>query len=475
MSNNDDRIPKYIDVTGRMIEGDYHIQIDNENHDEVGILGANLQNLANVLDNKVKELQHVHQLTAKINSGMLLTDILDTIYTDFYSLIPYDRIGFSIIEYENNQPWVQAYWSRTTNPKIEIGAGYRAPLTGSSLEKIVKTQQPRIINDLEAYYKQKPTSEPTRRILAEGIRSSLTCPLIVNGNPVGFIFFSSCQPNTYQDIHVETFQEIAGQLAVIVEKGWFVSELAQKQAAIEAQNEELRRLHRSKNDFLGMAAHDLRNPIGNIQSVAEMLIDPEWVLTAEEKHRFIEGILRQTGYMLAILDDLLDITQIESGTFQVRRIAVDVRQLLQETIKRHQRIAAVKGSQLALAACDDGELLADPIRLMQVLDNLLSNALKYSPPNSLVSVSATHRKKDWYFEIRDQGPGISPEEQSLLFKEFAKLTPQPTAGETSTGLGLAITRRMIEAQNGEIGFYNLEGGVGAAFWFTLPIQAKSSR
>jgi signal transduction histidine kinase len=477
MSTDDKRIPDYINATKRMIGGDYDVHLDTQQQpeDDVSRLGSNLQNLANVLDTKVQELQHIQRLTAKINAGMLLPDILEMIYNEFHSLIPYDRIGFSIIEYEDNEPWVCAYWSRTEEKDVQIREGYRARLHGSSLEQIVETLEPRIINDLEVYYANKPESESTKRILREGVRSSMTCPLVVNGNPVGFIFFSSNQPHAYKPSHITTFRQIAGQLAIIVEKGWFISELAQQQAAIEEQNAELRRLHRTKNNFLGMAAHDLRNPIGNIQSVAEMLVDPDWAFSEDERDHFLRGVIRQTRYMLAILDDLLDITQIESGTFQVRQVIVDVKELLHEVVARHQHIGASKGSRVELLSWGKGELLADPIRLTQILDNLISNALKYSPPESHITVSCNRREKDWYFEVSDQGPGIDPDEADKVFKEFTKLSAQPTGDEPSTGLGLSITRRMVHAQKGEIGFFNHDNGdSGATFWFTLPAGADES-
>ncbi len=117
-----------------------------------------------------------------------------------------------------------------------LQSGYEAPLAGSTLQQIIDTGKPRIINDLEAYYRAKPQSENTDLILREGIRSSLTCPLIVQGVPVGFVFFSSLRKNTYSQVHVAFFQQIAAQLATIVEKGRLYSELAEQKAIIERQN-----------------------------------------------------------------------------------------------------------------------------------------------------------------------------------------------------------------------------------------------
>ncbi len=110
--------------------------------------------------------------------------------------------------------------------------------------------------------------------------------------------------------------------------------------------------------------------------------------------------------------------------------------------------------------------LADPMRLRQVMDNLISNAVKYSPAGSEVRVRAAVEGDEWLVSVQDQGPGLTADDQERLFEDFARLSAKPTGGEKSTGLGLAITRRVIEAHGGRIGV-NSTPGSGATFWFTL--------
>jgi signal transduction histidine kinase len=426
--------------------------------------------LTEFLDQQHRTIQQINRVTSKINAGILLTDILDMVYEEFHAFIPYDRIGLSIIEYdENGDRVLRSEWARNRSGNIEMPIGYRAPLKGSSMEDILDSLRPRVINDLEAYAKQKPESKSTKMILAEGIRSSLTCPLIVNGNPVGFMFFSSNQPYAYASIHIDMFQQIAGQLSVIVEKGWLITELAQKQAKIEEQNQELQRLNRMKNEFLGMAAHDLRNPIGHIESVVQMLLDPNWTFSEEEEHNFLTGIVRQTSYVMDMLDDMLNVTQLDSGKLTIRRIEIDIFELLRETVNRHNRTAGMKDSTVDLTVTGTPKMMLDPLRMRQVLDNMISNAIKYSPPGSQIQVRGQQNGDHWFFEVQDQGPGILPEEADKVFMDFVKLSAEPTAGEPSVGLGLAVTKRLVEAQDGEIGFHNYDGETsGAIFWFTLP-------
>ncbi len=464
----DERITQYIAATQRLKEGDYGIAVPASAADEVGQLGSALLDLADALEHRYRELERLTTITSHINAGLWLDEIMEGVYHDFRDFIPYNRIGFSVIEEEGRL--VRARWAKTDQPVIHIPRGFSAPLAGSSLERIIATGQPRILNDLEAYLAQKPESASTRLIVSEGIRSSLTCPLIANGVPVGFIFFSSIHPHAYANAHVEIFQRIAAQLSVIVEKGRLVSELAQQKQAIEKQNEALRHLNEVKNSFLGMAAHDLRNPLSNIHLTADMLLTMGAAFSPAERADLLGEIRGQAQYMLRLLNDLLDVSHIESGKLNLKPEAVNVATFLTEVIQRQAKLAEAKGTQIWLGLVPDGDARADPVRLRQVLDNLLSNAVKYSPPKSNVRVRASRLERGWRIEVQDQGPGLTPADRAKLFQDFARLSAKPTGGEKSTGLGLAITKRVVEAHGGQIGV-DSEPGRGATFWFTLPVIA----
>ncbi len=461
----DKRISEYTAATEQLKQGQYGIDVSLSPPDELSDLGRALRDLAQALEMRYQETHQLSEITSQINAGLMLDEILEAVYQEFRAFIPYNRIGFSLIE--SNGERVRARWAKTDQPAAELQVGYSAPLHGSSLETIIRTGQPRILNDLDEYLKQKPGSEATRLITAEGIRSSLTCPLIANGVPVGFMFFSSIYPNTYADTHVDTFQRIANQLSVIVEKGRLVSQLAIQKQSIEQQNEELRHLNDLKNNFLGMAAHDLRNPLGNIQMALSLLSETDGGWTEETRQMLVKQSLGQAEYMLQLLNDLLDVSQIESGKFTINPVSTDVGQFLQEIVRWHQQLAQIKAIRVVLELTTDGVIHADPIRLRQVLDNLISNAIKFSPSQSTVYVRAKPTESGWYLEVQDQGPGLSAEDKQRLFQHFARLSAQPTGGEKSTGLGLAITRRIVEAHGGEIGV-NSTPGNGATFWLKLP-------
>jgi hypothetical protein len=410
---------------------------------------------------QVREERALFQIASAINQGLLLEDVLDKAYESLRGIIPYDRIGFSLIE--DDGAAVQACWARSDDSPILLAKGYRQPLAGSSLLRILETGQPRILNDLEAYLRAKPESQSTQLIVEEGLRSSLTCPLIAEGRSLGFIFFSSREPGAYSDAHSGFFQRIAVQLSVIVEKAHLMSELEERNRALAETSE-------AKSRLLGVAAHDLRNPIANIQMAARLLHTGDVDLDEEESKVFLASIGEQSEYMLNLIDDLLDVSQIESGELLLDLAEIELDRFLRETVGWHGRLAKDKGTRIELHRVAEGRVQADPVRLRQIMDNLLSNAIKYSPPGSVIQVEARRVDRFYLIRVIDQGPGIAEDDRERVFTYFGRLGVRTTGGERSTGLGLAITRQAVRAHGGEIGVENAEGG-GSVFWFTLPAAA----
>jgi diguanylate cyclase (GGDEF)-like protein len=163
------------------------------------------------------------ELTQKLNDGLFLIDILDFIYDAFDEVIPYNRIGFALLE--DNGATLRAHWAKSDSKKQFLKSGFSQPMKGSSLQEIFLSKKPRIINDLQKCLEQNPASKASKLALAEGVQSSLTCPLISMGKPIGFLFFSSKERNTYADIHQDIYSDLANQLSSVVEKSKLYEEL----------------------------------------------------------------------------------------------------------------------------------------------------------------------------------------------------------------------------------------------------------
>ena len=375
-------------------------------------------------------------------------------YGALRQLFPYDRIGFSLLE--NGGRELRARWSRSEAPEMKINKGYVASMEGSSLEHILRTVRPRILNDLVSYLKDHPSSDSTQRIVAEGMRSSLTCPLIAAGKPIGFLFFSSMKPNTYRDVHVELFQEIAGQIALTAEKSRLYEQLVE--------------LNDMKNKFLGIAAHDLRTPIGVIKGYADIMAEGVLGEIAPGNKEPLQAIVRHCKKMLTLISDLLDVSAIESGRLDLRLQKVDLRAYLQEIHKENSLLAQVKSIEFILEVPSElPALVIDPDRINQVINNLVMNAIKFSNPHTRIVLKAVPLDGAVAISVTDQGQGIPASELPQLFAFFGKTTVRPTGGESSTGLGLAIAKRMVEAHHGMI-WVESQVGKGSTFTFTLPIS-----
>lgn len=220
----DPRIIQYRDAANEMTQGDYNVTICGaDSDDEIAELGRALTALAHSLKVKFEQIAALNRITHQVNSVQLLDEALDCVYETFRSVIPYERIGVAFLEEEDT--FVRAYWSRSDTSSSGITKGYSARMAGSSLQTVLDTNRPRILNDLVAYLEQHPDSASTRLMVKDGMRSSLTCPLVAFGNPVGFLFFSSRNPNTYKEIHQDVFLKIADQLSVIIEKARLIQQL----------------------------------------------------------------------------------------------------------------------------------------------------------------------------------------------------------------------------------------------------------
>lgn len=263
---------------------------------------------------------------------------------------------------------------------------------------------------------------------------------------------------------VAELAESIGLILVKLEARDFHIELA---AEAEQQLKELNQL---KDKYLGIAAHDLRNPLASIRGMSEMMIEMD--LDKDTRKSFLESINRVSNQMLALINDLLDVSVIESGGFKLNLTEGNLSDLVNE----RAGIATVSAQQKKITLRTDLEKVPDCMfdaeRFRQVVDNLLTNAIKFSPSETKIHLTCREMGNTIEIAVIDQGPGIPPEEVDKLFGAFQTLSTRPTGGEKSTGLGLSIAKQIVDSHGGDIEVES-KVGVGTTFAVRIPITQQS--
>lgn len=252
------------------------------------------------------------------------------------------------------------------------------------------------------------------------------------------------------------------------ELGKLNNELANLQRELAKKNAELEKLNEEKNRFLGMAAHDLRNPLYAIQMYSEFLMTETSSQLSDEHRSFIEIIHSSSHFMLQLVNDLLDVAKIESGKLELDASPTDLVALIEKNAAMNNVLASRK--KIAVVAHINGPIpmvSIDSSKIEQTMNNLISNAVKFSKPGTNVSVELSSGEGEVIISVRDEGPGIPEEEIGKLFRPFGRISVKATAGEDSTGLGLAIVKKIINGHNGNI-WVESKPGEGSTFFISLP-------
>ncbi|MEM9392157.1 MAG: HAMP domain-containing sensor histidine kinase, partial [Bacteroidota bacterium] len=242
--------------------------------------------------------------------------------------------------------------------------------------------------------------------------------------------------------------------------------LQEQKETISAQSQDLKRLIEEKDYIIRILAHDLRNPLKNIVGLIK-LMEREQVGAGENK--YIAMIMQSTSHAQDLVNRVLEMDASNQDNVQVDFQAVDTTQVIKEAIEGMNTSAKEKSINVIFENNASITIVqADQTYLALILENLLSNALKFSERNTDVIVQASNKEESLIIKVIDNGPGISADEEDKLFKKFSKLSPRPTSGESSTGLGLALVKRYVQLINGRVSYENADG-VGATFVVELPI------
>jgi signal transduction histidine kinase len=245
-------------------------------------------------------------------------------------------------------------------------------------------------------------------------------------------------------------------------------ELEQATASLKAANERLQELDRMKDDFVSTVTHELRTPLTSIRAFSEILHD-HLDIDPAERHRFLGLIIKESERLTRLINQVLDLAKLESGHAEWHTVEIDLGEIVADAVSSTSQLFKSRGVTIA-TRIEPGlaPVLADRDRVMQVMLNLLSNAVKFCREGSgKVEVRVTHRGRNVRVEVQDNGVGISPEHQVVIFEKFRQVGDTLTDKPAGTGLGLAICRQIIDHFGGALSVESAPGR-GSVFWFTLP-------
>ncbi|HPJ37188.1 MAG TPA: GAF domain-containing sensor histidine kinase [Spirochaetota bacterium] len=397
-------------------------------------------------------LDHVNQ---KIAAGNSLEEIIDFLFSNTQSIFPCDRIGVAFIE--ENGKRMRLYFAKANYSPLYLEQGYAADIQGSSLKTVFQSLNPRIINNLDEYYKNNPRSESTRLLLREGVKSSMTCPLSVEGRPVGLLFRSSREPGAYTKDHVRLHLSIAERLSQAVEKAYRINQL---QDAINSYME-----------MLGFVTHELKSPLASIITIAKTLSQGYFGELNPEHGKIIDRIISKAEYLHNLSMEYLNLSRFENQSMTLKRQETNfIQDIVSPAIELVEPQISEKHIHLETHFPEGPvQIICDPDLMKIVTVNIVGNAVKYGNNGGNVTISIKMTDTVLRVSVRNEGPGFPEEKKKLLFRKFSRIDTPDLMQRKGSGIGLYVSWNIIQLHGGTIQADSAEGE-WAEFTYEIPLQ-----
>ena len=412
---------------------------------------AEAEELRDRLGRRADQLEAVNRVARALGSSLDQEEAFQLFVREVRYVFEFDRLAIVLVEGDN--VLVMATSGRDVERLYPRGTS--RPLAGSIVEDVLARGQTIVRGDMGSIQRY-----PEERELASiGLQSRVVAPLVVGAEPVGILSIAREPADAFSPEEVELITLLAVQVAAAVQN--IRTYTAERNAA-----EELCRLSALRADFVSLVSHELRTPMASVIGCAVTLRARWRELAAEQRESFLALIEQETGRLSTLVDDVLDTSRIEAGTFTYTFADVDIADLVRETTS----IVALGTDEVSIRPEVHEPLpivRGDRERLRQLLVNLLSNAAKYTVAGDEVEVRAVAENGLVVISVADHGPGISAEQQRLVFEKFGRLN---TGGRSKpgAGLGLFIARSIAEAHGGTLSVRSEEGS-GSTFIVRLPI------
>jgi signal transduction histidine kinase len=402
---------------------------------------------------RAQELITLNQIQSGISGILDLTTLAQTIYDQIGRLL--DNTIFILARYQSNIGHYEPILCMHDGSPIAIDSGTIIP--DNPLYRLLYGQR-HLVADADHPIMQKPLIPN----LAQTPHSSMWIPLLDDNQPTGFVCLQSYEKNRYSETDVQLLRSIATQTNLAMSNARLFEE-------IQASNEQLRQLDNLKNQFLANVSHELRTPLNSIIGFSKVILKGiDGPLTDDQKDD-VTAIYENGQMLLSLINEILDMAKIEAGRMTVTMEMVDAELMAQKVLKtvrslvNEDHVALISGIEPNLPLLE-----ADPVRLRQILNNLLSNAAKFTNEGS---IRLQMRRQDGHLHIavEDTGIGIHQQDYQKLFRPFEQVENRDARVAGGTGLGLPITQWLVQMHNGRI-WLESQPGQGSTFHILLPFK-----
>ena len=411
------------------------------------------------LARSVDELSALGEISQAVNSSLDLDEVLTTIVTRAAELSATDGGSIFVFEPDTGE-FVLRTCSGTSEELAEALRAIRIPLGDSFLGRAAINGMVRQAPDLE-----REAADPhIEQLLLHGWRSMVAVPLRREGEVVGALTVRRRSPGAVPDEMVELLETLADQSTVAIANARLYQELEERSRQLEVASGH-------KSEFLASMSHELRTPLNAVIGFSEVLLDQIAGDLNDRQREYVREIRDSGRHLLELINDILDLSRVESGQTELELRTVWLPGLLEQTLAMVRQRAVEHGIALHVAVAPDvGALPADELKLKQVVINLLTNAVKFTDDGGSVTVTAEVSGGLVQVDVRDTGAGIPESEQEAIFETFQRGSRARRAGAEGTGLGLTLSRRIVELHGGRL-WVESHPGEGSTFSFTIPLSA----
>jgi signal transduction histidine kinase/ActR/RegA family two-component response regulator len=419
-------------------------------------LVQNLETRSAELARKVDQLEALGEVGEAISSSLDLDEVLSSIVMNAVKLSETD--GGSIMEYDDAERLFTVRSAYGTAPEVlERLRRTRIELDSTLCGRAGREGRPLAVADLDAV----PLDAHLQCLYDDGWRSAAVVPMLRENQIVGVLVVRRKSTGSFSDETLEFLQSFAAQSALALHNARLFREL-------ETKGSELEIASRHKSEFLASMSHELRTPLNAVIGFSEVLLERMFGDINERQEEYLRDIWSSGKHLLELLNEILDLSKVEAGQMQLDVTTFPVREALEYALAMLRERALLHQVELDLdVAVDVGVVEADELRFKQVVLNLLTNAVKFTPDGGRIVVRARSQEGELLVAVTDTGIGIPEEDRERIFESFQQ-GGRGASNEEGTGLGLTVCRRMLELHGGRI-WIESEVGKGSTFTFALPL------